>query len=323
MNKAIRRLVIAAALAALGMGAHAAEKLRFLTSWKAQPEHGGYYQALAKGYYSQCGVDLEIRQGGPGVDPGQLFAGGAVDVLMASFNDPAFQMSLAGFPVKAVMAGFQRNPQILMVHPESPIRSIQDMQGKPILVSSAARTTFWPFLRQQYGFTDSQIRPYSGQIGPWMADAAAIQQGLVTNEPYRVTKETGKAPRVFMLASGGYAAYGSVILFPQKTIDSKPQLVKCFVQASARGWEEFLQDPTAGVALIRKFNPDNSDDVVHNVVQTLKAERIVESEDTARMGIGAMTDARWKAHGAMLAAAGQIPADFDVRQVYTLEFLKR
>jgi NitT/TauT family transport system substrate-binding protein len=322
MKTPLCRLSAALALCLLSLPSQALEKLSFLTSWKAQAEHGGYYQALAKGWYAQCGLELQIRQGGPGVDPKQLLVSGAVDIMMASFNDTVFQLVQAGFPAKAVMAGFQRNPQILMTHAGNGIEKYEDMKGRPILIATGSRTTFWPFLRSRYGFADTQIRSYSGQIGPWMADNNGIQQGLITNEPYRVQKETGKAPKVFLLASGGYQAYGSVAVFPQKTIDTKPQLVKCFVEASARGWQDFLKDPAPAVALIRKDNPDNPDDVIDNVIRTLKSEGIVESADTTGAGIGAMTDRRWKAHADMLTEAGLVPPGFDVKQVYTLQFFK-
>lgn len=315
------RPLAAALLATLAAGAaQAQDKLTFLTSWRAQSEHGGYYQALAKGYYKACGLDLNIRQGGPGVDPKQLLVTGAVDLLMASYSDTVFQLVQAGFPAKAVMAGFQRNPQILMTHEGNGIDKLEDMKGKPIMIATGSRTTFWPFLRAKYGFSDAQIRPYSGQIGPWMADTAAIQQGLVTNEPFRVKKETGKSPKVFLLSHGGYQSYGSVIVVPQALIDGKPQLVQCFVSASRKGWAEFLTDPAAALPLIRKDNPDNPDDLVANTLQVLKAEKIVEGGDG--VPLGGMTEARWKAHADMLAEAGLLPAGFDVKQVYTTQFLR-
>ncbi|MBN8490845.1 MAG: ABC transporter substrate-binding protein [Burkholderiales bacterium] len=315
------RSLVAALLAGLTATAvQAQDKLTFLTSWRAQSEHGGYYQALAKGYYKACGLDLNIRQGGPGVDPKQLLVTGAVDMLMASYSDTVFQLVQAGFPAKAVMVGFQRNPQILMTHEGNGIDKLEDMKGKPIMIATGSRTTFWPFLRAKYGFTDTQIRPYSGQIGPWMADTGAIQQGLVTNEPFRVKKETGKSPKVFLLSHGGYQSYGSVIVVPQALIDGKPQLVQCFVSASRKGWSEFLADPSAALPLIRKDNPDNPDDLVANTLQVLKAEKIVEGGDG--VPIGGMTETRWKAHAEMLAEAGLLPAGFDVKQVYTTQFLR-
>jgi NitT/TauT family transport system substrate-binding protein len=318
MHPHIHRLTVACLIALPALAAQAQDKLSFLTSWRAQAEHGGYYQALAKGWYKQCGLDVTIRQGGPGVDGKQLMVSGAVDMFMSSFSDTAFQLAQAGFPAKAVMAGFQRNPQILMTHAGNGIDKLEDMKGKPIMIGAASRNTFWPFLRAKYGFSDTQIRPYSGQIGPWMADTGAIQQGLVSNEPFRVQKETGKAPKVFLLAQGGYQSYGSVVIAPQTLLDSKPAAVKCFVTQSVRGWADFMNDPAPAMALIRKDNPDNPDDLVDNTLKVFKAERIVEGPD----GIGTMTDARWNAHAEMLQSAGLLPAGFDTKQVWTTQFLK-
>lgn len=302
--------------------AQAAEKLTFLSSWKAQAEHGGYYQALAKGYYQACGVDLSIRQGGPAIDGKQLFVAGAVDLMMASFSDTAFQVNEAGFAAKAVMASFQKTPQILMTHAGNGIEKMEDMKGKPILVSASSRTTFWPFLKNKYGFTDSQLRAYTGQLAPWLLDPTGIQQGLLTNEPFRVNAETGKAPKTFLLADYGYDAYGSVVLASKKLIDEKPAVVQCFVDATKKGWAEFFVDPSAGVALIKKDNPDNPDALIDYGIKTMKSAGIVETPETAKNGIGAMSDARWKGHFDMLVNAGLVSKSLDYKSAYTLQFLK-
>jgi NitT/TauT family transport system substrate-binding protein len=321
MKTSIKTAVAAALCALAAAPALAQEKLSFITTWRAQAEHGGYYQAVAKGFYKECGLDLTIRQGGPGIDGKQLFVAGAVDILMASFSDSAFQINEAGYPSKAVMAIFQKNPQILMTHEGNGIEKFEDMKGKGVMIGAASRGTFWPFLRAKFGYTDDQIRPYSGQIAPWLVDKTAIQQGLVTNEPFRVQKETGKLPKVFLLAQGGYQAYSSVAIVPQKLIDTKPQLVQCFVDASAKGWADFFKDPAPAVALIRKDNPDNPDDVVAYAIKTLKDAGIVDSDDTRKSGYGAMSDARWRAHAQFLAEAGVVAKDTDYRKVFTTQFV--
>lgn len=302
----------------------AQEKLTYISTWRAQAEHGGYYQAVAKGYYKACGVDLTIRPAGPGINPQQLFAAGAVDIMMASHSETVLQLNQQGFPSRAVMAVFQKNPQILITHAGNGIEKIEDMKGKPVMISPNSKATYWAFLKAKYGFTDEQIRPYSGQIAPWLVDPGAIQQAFVTNEPYRVEKETGKAPRVFMLSDLGWGSYASISIVPQKLIDTKPRAVQCFVDASRKGWEEFLhKDASPGIALIKKDNPDNPDDVIDYVVKTLKARGIVESGEAASQGIGAMSEQRWKDFVAMQVQAGLVPAGFDYRVAYTNQFLKK
>lgn len=313
-------LVVVALLSAANV--QAAEKLTFLSSWKAQAEHGGYYQALAKGYYLACGVDLSIRQGGPAIDGKQLFVAGAVDMMMASYSDTAFQVNEAGFAAKAVMASFQKVPQVLMTHAGNGIEKMEDMKGRPILISASSRTTFWPFLKNKYGFTDAQLRAYTGQLAPWLLDPTGIQQGLLTNEPFRVNAETGKMPKTFLLADYGYDAYGSVVLASKKLIDEKPQVVQCFVDATKKGWAEFFVDPSAGVALIKKDNPDNPDAVIDYGIKTMKSAGIVETAETAKNGIGTMNDARWKGHFDMLVSSGLVSKTLDYKSSYTLQFLK-
>lgn len=314
--------LVAMLLAGVAQG-HAAQKVSLLTSWKAQAEHGGYYMALAKGYYTACGLDVTIRQGGAMVDGKQLLAAGAVDILQTSYTDDAFALYAAGAKVRGVAAFFQKNPQILMTHAGNGINSLEDMRGKPIMISAGLRATVWPFLREKYGFADTQMRSYTGQLAPWLVNPEAIQQGLITNEPYQVFKQTGKWPKSFLLADYGYGAYASLIIVPQKMIDTTPDAVQCFVNGSIKGWVEFLKDPAPAVALIKRDNPDNPDDLIANVVKTLKDAGIIETAQTAKYGLGTMSDERWKAQFDMLAAAGVVPKDLDYRSSYTLQFVNK
>ena len=214
---------ILAALAVLAAPAtvQAQEKMTFLSSWRAQAEHGSYYQAVATGLYKACGLDVSIRMGGPGTDAKALLAGGAVDGIMGSFTDDPFRLNEAGFAAQAVMASFQKTPQILMTHPGNGIAKLEDMRGRPIMIGQSSRTTFWPFLRARYGFSDGQIRAYNFQMGPWLVDRTAIQQGFVSSEPFKVRTEANIEPTVFMLSDLGYLSYSSMPIFPTKTCSAR------------------------------------------------------------------------------------------------------
>jgi NitT/TauT family transport system substrate-binding protein len=316
---------IGAALAAtlLAGAAEAQDRLTFVTSWRAQAEQGGYYQALEKGFYRACGINLVIRQGGPAIDPVQLLVGGAVDIALSSVSEATFHMQNAGFEARAVFAAFQRTPQILMAHPDSGIRSFEDMRGRPIMIAGSARNAYWPFLRSRYGFTDSQIRNYTGQMAVFLSDPNAIQQGLVTNEPYQATQALGRPPRVFMIADSGYLTYGSVVVVPQALIERRPDLVQCFVTASVRGWTDYLADPAVGFAAVARENPQNTPAIMRNAFDSLRAANIIETEETRARIVGTMTDARWQAHHAALVREGIVPASVDWRRGYTLRFLER
>jgi NitT/TauT family transport system substrate-binding protein len=308
----LNKLLVAFSLVAAGTtSVAAADKMTFMMSWKAQAEHGGYFHALAKGYYSACGVDLTIRQGGPGIDPAQLLAGGAIDFSVAPFIDTVLLLNQAGFPARALMGTFQRSAQILMTHAGNGIETLEDMRGKPIMIAAISRKTFWPFFRDKYGWDDSQIRAYTGQLATFFADKNAVQQGFITNEPFLVRRQTGTAPKTFVLADYGYLTYGSIVVTSQATIDRNPKAVECLVQSAVRGWNEYLVDPKTAFEVIKKEEPQNTDDLMAYAYQTIKDARLVQTAETERAGLGSMTDERWKTHYEMLVSKDLIkPMDY-------------
>jgi NitT/TauT family transport system substrate-binding protein len=300
------------------------EKITFATDWKAQAEHGGFYQALATGLYRKHGLDVTIRMGGPGSDTQQLLAAGAVDMALGSNSFYPMNLVQAGAPVRAVMASFQKDPQILMTHPRDDIKSIADMKGKPILISTTARSTFWVWLKGKYGFTDDQIRSYTFNMAPWLLDRTAIQQGYLSSEPYQVKMEGGVEPQVYLLADAGYPSYSTLVLASQKLIDQKPDVVQAFVDATIEGWYSYLHgDPTPGNALIRKDNPEMTNGTIAYGIARMKEYGIADSGDAVKLGIGAMTAERWKTFFDTMVAEGVYPADLDQTKAYTLAFVNK
>ncbi|HKT54303.1 MAG TPA: ABC transporter substrate-binding protein, partial [Caulobacteraceae bacterium] len=265
--KSIRSVIVA--LAALLAACSPAKKqaapsgeggatvIRFATDWRAQAEHGGFYEALAEGEYRKRGLDVRIIQGGPGVNVPQLLAAGAVDMGMGSNSFIALNLAQQGAPVKAVAAFFQKDPQVLMAHPDQGIRTMADLKGHPILLSDASVGAFWPWMKAKFGFTDDQIRKYTFNSAPFLADKRVAEEGYVTSEPYTLEKQAGMKPIVFLLADNGYPGYADMALAPDSLIARNPAAVKAFVEASAKGWHDYLYgDPRPADALIRKDNPE-------------------------------------------------------------------
>jgi NitT/TauT family transport system substrate-binding protein len=309
-------------LAGASVGAHAQTKINFATDWKAQAEHGGFYQAVANGYFAKRGLDVTIRMGGPGIDNQQLMAAGAIDMAMASNNFFSLNLVKAGADVTAVAAIFQKDPQILMTHATSPIKSISDMKGKPIMISSSSTSTFWQWLKAKYGFTDDQIRPYTFNMAPFVVDANAIQQGYLSSEPFKVKKEANLDTKVFLMADEGYPSYSAMILAPGKWVRERPEIVKAFVEASIEGWHSYLTgDPSPANALIKKANPDMTDDVIAYGIAKMKEYGIVTSGDAEKLGIGAMTEARWADFFQAMVKVGAYPADLDYKKAFTTQFV--
>ncbi len=293
-------------------------KIRFATDWRAQAEQGGFYQALATGEYAKRGLDVEIVQGGPGVNVPQLLSAGAVDLGMGSNSFIVLNLAAERAPVKAVAAFFQKDPQVLIAHPEAGLESIADLKGRPILLADASITAFWVWLKAKYGFTDDQVRKYAFNPAPFLADKRAVQQGYLTSEPYTIEKTAGLRPKVFLLADEGYPGYATLVLAPDALISERPEVVRAFVEATAAGWRSYLEgDASRADALIRRDNPEMTQDVLDQARAKLKAEGILGPDET----LGAMSDARWAEFFRIAASQGVYPRDLDYRRAYTLDFI--
>ena len=293
--------------------------IRFATDWRAQGEHGGFYQALASGEYAKRGLNVQIIQGGPGVNVPQLLAAGAVELGMGSNSFIVMNLASEGVPLKAVAAYMQKDPQVLIAHPNTGVENIADLKGHPILLSDASVSAFWVWLKAKYGFGDDQVRKYTFNPAPFLSDKRAAQQGYVTSEPYTIEKQAGLKAKVFLLADEGYPGYATMVLAPDSLIAKNPAAIHAFVEASAQGWKDYLTgDSTAADALIRKDNPEMTQDVLDQARAKLKAYKIIDGDEGAP--IGAMSDARWKTFFDMAAAQGVYPKTLDPKRAYTLAF---
>jgi NitT/TauT family transport system substrate-binding protein len=317
------RVLAAALVAAFGVsGAQAGTHITFVTDWKAQAEHGGFYEAQALGLYKARGLDVQIVEGGPSVNVPQLLAGGAADFGIGSNGFIPLNMLRQGVPVKAVMAVFQKDPQVLITHPRADVKSLADMKGKPIMIADASTVAFWPWLKAKYGFADTQIRKYTFNLAPFLVDPKAIQEGYLTSEPYTIETQGHFKPQVFLLADNGYPGYANMVIVPQKWIAANPKAVQAFVDATREGWKAYLfGNPTAANALIKKDNPDMTDALIAQAIAKMKSYGIVVSGEAATAGIGAMTEARWKTFFDTMASEGLYSKSLPYKNAYDLRFV--
>jgi NitT/TauT family transport system substrate-binding protein len=318
----IRRVLLALALVALPLSAQAATNIRFVTDWKAQAEHGGFYQAVAEGLYAKRGLDVKIIQGGPDVNVPQLLAGGAADFGMGSNSFISMNMVKQGIPIRAVMAIFQKDPQVLISHPRRDLNSISDMRGKPVLISAASMSAFWPWLRAKYGFKDTQIRKYTYNLAPFIVDPNAIQEGYLTSEPFTVEQQAHFKPKVFLLADYGYPGYANMVLVPQKWIDTNRKAVQLFVDATRDGWLHYLDNPAKGNALIKRENRDMTDAILKQAHDKMREHDMVLSGDGLAFGLGSMTDKQWKLFYDTMSSEGLYPKGLDYKKAYDLSFVR-
>jgi NitT/TauT family transport system substrate-binding protein len=319
----IRLLCMAALVAALAAPAKAQDKVSFGTDWKAQAEHGGFYQAIAAGIYKKHNLDVTLRPGGPQVNHAQLLAAGRLDFNMAPNSFIPMNFAKENIPMVAVAALMQKDPAVLISHAGQGNDSLAALKGKPIMIGTDTRVGFWLFLKAKYGFTDDQIRPYTFNVAPFLTDKAATQQGYLSSEPYTIT-QAGAKPVVHLLADNGYTSYAAVIQTSAKMINEKPDLVQRFVDASIEGWYSYLYgDPSPGNALIKKDNPEMNDALIAYGIGKIKEYGVVDSGDALKDGIGAMTEARWKAFFDVMASQGLYPGNMDWKKAYTLQFVNK
>ncbi|HXO02207.1 MAG TPA: ABC transporter substrate-binding protein, partial [Stellaceae bacterium] len=289
LRGALVAFIAATALAGGAINKAAAETVSFGTDWKAEAEHGGFYQAIATGIYKKYGLDVTLRQGGPQVNHAQLLAAGVLDFNVASNSFEPLNFVQQNIPMVAVAAIFQKDPSVLIAHPGEGNDNLAALKGKPIMISGATRTGSWLFLKEKFGYTDDQIRPYNFSVAPFLADPKSIQQGYLSSEPY-IIEQQGVKPVVMLLADGGYATYGALIQTSLKLVNDKPDLVQRFVNASIEGWYSYLNgDPTPGNELIKKDNPEMNDALIAYGIAKIKEYGIVDSGYAKTLGIGAMT----------------------------------
>jgi NitT/TauT family transport system substrate-binding protein len=299
------------------------DKVVFQTDWRAQAEHGGYYQAIANGIYRRHGIECELRPGGPQQNPAQLLLAGRVDMIMST-GFQAFNYVRENAPFLCIAAIMQKDPTILMSHQEAGLDGFEAMRGRPILVGAAGRATFWPFLRARFGFGDEQIRPYTFNLQPFLASKAAIMQGFLTSEPYSAM-QAGATPRVHLVADAGYPNYQATLDVSRRMVAEKTDLVQRFVDATIEGWAQYLrgEDAAAANRIIMRDNPDMTEDRIAYAVNAMREQGIVLSGDARTLGIGAMTDARWERFYVGMRDAGVLPPGLDVKRAYSLQFVNR
>ncbi len=317
-----RLLGILTLLLLVPVAGQANDKITFGLDWKAEAEYGGYYQALATGLYAKHGLDVVIQQGGPQVNHTQLLLAGRLDFNITGNAFMALNFVKENIPFRAIASMFQKDPAVLIAHPGQGNDSFAALKGKPIMVGGDTRVGWWPFLKAKFDYSDSQLRPYTFNLAPFLSDDKAIQQGYLGSEPFSIKAQTHVDPVVLLVADAGFTGYASLIATSDKRIQQQPDLVQRFVDASIEGWTAYLNgDPSAGNALILKENPEMSQALLDYGRSSLKTHGIVQSGDAATLGIGAMTAARWQGFYQTTADQGLYPKRLDITKAYTLQFV--
>jgi NitT/TauT family transport system substrate-binding protein len=325
LPRALTAGLVAACLATSSAGAQTAlDKVSFGTNWVAEAEHGGFFQAVADGTYKSYGLDVTIVPGGPNNNNRMLLTAGKLDFFISANNLQSFDAVANNVPLVAIAAIFQKDPQVLLTHPEAKAAKLEDLKPLTLLVSKEGISSYFQWLKSEYGFSEEKVRPYTFNPQPFLADKQSAMQGYVTSEPFAVERSGGFKPGIFLLADYGFNTYSTLLETRRDLIDKKPDLVQRFVDASIIGWYNYLYgDNAAANATIRKLNPEMTDELLAYSLARMKEYGIVDSGDALRDGIGAMSDARVASFFDKMVRAGVVRSDIDFRKAYTLRFVNK
>jgi NitT/TauT family transport system substrate-binding protein len=324
MRRISRRRVLAGGLA-IGGGAlwrpklgRAATKIRVLTNWFAEPEHGGLYHAAAAGLYEKAGLDVELKQGGPALNVIQLLAGGDADVVM-SYDIQIMSAFEKGLPVKAIFTCFQFDLIGLLTRPD--VSSLGDLKGHKIYFAGSGYSTYWPWLKGKYGYTDDMAGPKGQNLQTFIADPTSAVAGYITSEPY-VAEKQNLPTKFFLFANEGYPSYANTMATTTSFIESNRDALARYTRASVEGWKAYMEDPSIGNAFIKKINPKMDDGQINFGLKKLREVKAIESGDAATMGIGIITPERWQKTRDFLVGASLLKESTDAAQSMTSEFIK-
>ncbi|MXN65263.1 ABC transporter substrate-binding protein [Stappia sp. GBMRC 2046] len=312
------------ALFATTNAAIALDEVKFGTNWLAEAEHGGFYQAVADGTYEKYGLNVEIIQGGPQAANQALLMADRIQFYMQGNLIGSFSAVEQGIPVVEVAAIFQKDPQVLIAHPDQGIETFEDLAKLPtIFLGKDLYATGFQWMKANFeGFRDEQYKPYTFNPAPFLADKQSAQQGYITSEPFAIETEGGFKPKLFLLADAGFDTYSTMIETKADFLEQNPDIVKRFVEASIIGWYNYLYgDNSAANDLIKQANPEMTDAQIAFTIDKMKEFGLVESGTALEKGIGCMTEERIKGFYDDMVKSGVVKADLDISTVYTTEFV--
>ena len=324
LRRALTASLMAAFVSLAPVRAETLDKVTFGTNWVAEAEHGGFFQAVADGTYKKYGLDVTIVPGGPNENNRMLLIAGKIDFFMAANTLMSFDAVANNVPVVTIAAVFQKDPQVMLTQPDAKVAKIEDLKPLTLFVSKEGMTSYFQWLKSEYGFNEKNVRPYNFNPQPFIANPKSAMQGYVTSEPFAVEKAAGFKPNVLLLADYGFNTYSTLIETRRDIAEKKPDLVQRFVDASMIGWYNYIyRDNSAGNAMIKQLNPEMTDDLLAYSVAKMKEHGIVDSGESLKNGIGAMSDERYTSFFNKMVKAGVVKPDLDFRKSYTLRFVNK
>lgn len=289
--------------------------VRLQLDWYPQPEHGGFYTALLRGYYKAEGLDVTLVPLPQYGSVAQLVASGKADIGLGS-SDQILEWDSNGLPLEAVAATMQHDPQAIMVHKDSPIHDFKDLEGHTIAAQTGA--TWLKFVTLRYNLHQVRQIPSTLSIANFLQDPSYVQQIFITSEPF-FARQAGAEVRTILISSSGYDPY-RVQFTTHDYAAQHADVVAKFVRASIRGWQEYLRNPGPTDDYLLKLNPALNPAQEAYTAQALRDGGFITGGDASGAQSGHMTAARWRASYEQLKSLGILQGPLDPTTAYSLKF---
>ena len=284
-------LCVACGKASNSSSGTARPKVKLQLNWKPEPQFGGFYAAEVEGIYSRHGLDVTITAGGAGAPTVEMIGAGTVPFAIVS-GDEIIRARAKDNPVVALFAVYQTNPQGIMTRAARGFKTLSDVFAHPGTLAIERGRPYADFLEKKYGFAKLKIVPSPfGDLSLYRTQHDYAMQCFVTSEPL-AAKETGIEPQTFLIAESGYNPYTTVLATSESYLKANPRIVKSMIEAVREGWQNYLADPTQTNEYMGKLNPTMDAKTFKDSAEAQKP--LIETGDTKRLGLGAMTIERWQ-----------------------------
>jgi NitT/TauT family transport system substrate-binding protein len=294
-------------------------KITVQLDWVPEPEHGGFFQAQARGFFKEEGLDVLLLSGGANARATQKVATGEADLAQGESTGTLLAIA-QGLPVTQIGAVFQNDPSVLMLHPENPVNRFEDLQGKTVI--ARLEWAFIPYLEKKYGIKVN-LTPQNFSTAPFVANRDAIQQGYYIAEPFFIKKAGGETPKYLYTWDAGFEPY-DVIIANRAWAQRNPEHVRAFLRAYIRGWRDYLEgDPKPAHDLMKAANKGNTDEFLAFSRQMIIGEKLVVGRKNGGPGqIGRITRERFETQISQLEDLGILAkGKVTVDQAMTTDYL--
>ncbi|MCM3068001.1 ABC transporter substrate-binding protein [Priestia flexa] len=292
------------------------ETATLITNWFAQPEHGGNYAALKKGFYKEQGLDMIIEPGGPQISSTQVVASGKAEFGYTQAEDILIARD-KGIPLVAIGAIFQKSPQVLITH-KGMVGDFKQLNEKTVY--TAPGSGYWEYIKKAYNLDRVKDRAYTGSLATFIEDENAVTQGYVTSEPFSLEQEGIENDYLF-IHDAGFETYANVIFTTEKMIKENPEVVQSFMNATVKGWEYYRESSDEINPFLQERNPDLKMEAMEYGAKA--QEELIFGGDAAERGFGYMSAERWDKLQMQLLDLGIIKNKEDIKGIFTTEFLKK